>query len=536
MAGQLLRDQPADGVLRADDLQPREARGARPRDPRRARRAGRRRAGAGARCIVLTGEGALVLLRATTSATSPTTSSPSRPSRSSPIRSRARSGARRHRHPDRLRDQRPGDRRRPRARARLRPARRRRRASQFGMPPAKLGLVYSHTGLRRFIDAIGAPRTRELFLVGRRISPDDGARLGPRQRRRRAGRRSRPPSLDWASELAGNAPLSVRGNKRVIRELLARRRATLDAETERELIALREACFASEDMLRGRARVRARSAPRAGRAGSGSGVRVCTWNVNSLRARLPRVLELLEKHAPDVVLLQETKVAPDQFPDAELRGRGLRRPSTTAAASGRASRSSRAPGSASTARRAGLAGRDPRRGGALDRGRRPGLGVRVASVYVVNGREVGSADVRREARIPRRDGDRARGRAARRAARSSAATSTSRPPTSTSTTPPRSRARRTSRRTSARACEAILARGRLVDAYRAACIPTNRSSPGGTTARATSTKDLGPAHRPAARVARRSPAVCAPAASTATSARARSPATTRRCSPSSDAP
>ena len=39
----------------------------------------------------------------------------------------------------------------------------------LGMPPAKLGLVYSHTGLRRFIDAIGAARTRELFLLGRYI-------------------------------------------------------------------------------------------------------------------------------------------------------------------------------------------------------------------------------------------------------------------------------------------------------------------------------------------------------------------------------
>ena len=39
----------------------------------------------------------------------------------------------------------------------------------LGMPPAKLGLVYSHTGIRRFIDTIGAARTRELFLVGRRI-------------------------------------------------------------------------------------------------------------------------------------------------------------------------------------------------------------------------------------------------------------------------------------------------------------------------------------------------------------------------------
>src|SRR5882757_8664814 len=40
---------------------------------------------------------------------------------------------------------------------------------KLGMPPAKLGLVYSHTGMRRFINAIGEPRTRELFLLGRYI-------------------------------------------------------------------------------------------------------------------------------------------------------------------------------------------------------------------------------------------------------------------------------------------------------------------------------------------------------------------------------
>jgi exodeoxyribonuclease III len=47
-------------------------------------------------------------------------------------------------------------------------------------------------------------------------------------------------------------------------------------------------------------------------------VRVVTWNVNSLRARLPRVLELLAEHKPDVVCLQETKCAPDTFPAADL--------------------------------------------------------------------------------------------------------------------------------------------------------------------------------------------------------------------------
>jgi exodeoxyribonuclease-3 len=49
---------------------------------------------------------------------------------------------------------------------------------------------------------------------------------------------------------------------------------------------------------------------------------IVTWNVNSLRARLPRVLEFLSLHEPDVVCLQETKVAPEQFPIEELAAAG----------------------------------------------------------------------------------------------------------------------------------------------------------------------------------------------------------------------
>lgn len=51
-------------------------------------------------------------------------------------------------------------------------------------------------------------------------------------------------------------------------------------------------------------------------------MRIVSWNVNSLRARMPRVEELLTQHQPDVLLLQETKCAPDQFPHAELQARG----------------------------------------------------------------------------------------------------------------------------------------------------------------------------------------------------------------------
>ena len=43
-------------------------------------------------------------------------------------------------------------------------------------------------------------------------------------------------------------------------------------------------------------------------------MRIATWNVNSVLARLPRLTEWLEQAAPDVVCLQETKVGADAFP------------------------------------------------------------------------------------------------------------------------------------------------------------------------------------------------------------------------------
>jgi len=120
---------------------------------------------------------------------------------------------------------------------------------KLGMPPAKLGLVYSHTGLRRFMDIVGVARTRELFLLGRNIEARRALEWGL-VNEVVIGSDLEETALDWASELAANAPLSVQGNKRVIRELL-RAGAELDPDVERELIALREACFASEDMKEG---------------------------------------------------------------------------------------------------------------------------------------------------------------------------------------------------------------------------------------------------------------------------------------------
>jgi enoyl-CoA hydratase/carnithine racemase len=122
------------------------------------------------------------------------------------------------------------------------------RGAKLGMPPAKLGLIYGHTGLQRFIDTIGVPRTKELFLTGRNLEAeraeqidlvnevvDDDA--------------LESASIELAAEVAANAPLSMKGNKRAIDTLNSYSRLT--DEQERELIELRRSCFGSEDFREG---------------------------------------------------------------------------------------------------------------------------------------------------------------------------------------------------------------------------------------------------------------------------------------------
>jgi len=51
-------------------------------------------------------------------------------------------------------------------------------------------------------------------------------------------------------------------------------------------------------------------------------MKIATWNVNSLRVRLPHVLDWLAEEKPDVLALQETKVTDDAFPYAEIGAAG----------------------------------------------------------------------------------------------------------------------------------------------------------------------------------------------------------------------
>jgi len=115
-------------------------------------------------------------------------------------------------------------------------------------------------------------------------------------------------------------------------------------------------------------------------------LRVATWNVNSLRARLPRVEEWLDYACPDVVCLQETKIADTSFPAMAFQAHGY--DSAHHGGGGRWN------GVAILSRvgleevTAGFVGDDPQ---AETRFVAASCqGVQVASVYVPNGRSVGS--------------------------------------------------------------------------------------------------------------------------------------------------
>lgn len=113
-------------------------------------------------------------------------------------------------------------------------------------------------------------------------------------------------------------------------------------------------------------------------------MRIASWNVNSLRVRLPQVLDWLQDNPVDVLALQETKLVDEEFPVQEIREAGYH-----VQYSGQKTYNGVAILSREPARevQAGVDGlKDPQRrilAATVE-------GVRVLNLYVVNGSEVGS--------------------------------------------------------------------------------------------------------------------------------------------------
>jgi enoyl-CoA hydratase/carnithine racemase len=123
------------------------------------------------------------------------------------------------------------------------------RGVRLGVPPVRLGLVYSHTGLRRLLRGFGSPLLREMVLTGEPIAA---------ARAERAGFFNRVvPGADLEEAAAGLLTKMARGGPRALRG--TRRILTLLEEAEvlpdpvlAEIAELRHASWSSEEFTRAR--------------------------------------------------------------------------------------------------------------------------------------------------------------------------------------------------------------------------------------------------------------------------------------------
>ena len=113
-------------------------------------------------------------------------------------------------------------------------------------------------------------------------------------------------------------------------------------------------------------------------------MKIATWNVNSIRVRLPQVLAWLKKENPDVLCLQETKITDEEFPAAAFRDIGYQ-----AVYAGQKTYNGIATLSRTAAGK--IIASLPKADGVQKRLLAATIdGVRVVNVYVPNGEEVGS--------------------------------------------------------------------------------------------------------------------------------------------------
>jgi enoyl-CoA hydratase len=136
-----------------------------------------------------------------------------------------------------------------------------RAGAKLAMTPAKLGVVYPEGGLRRFADLVGSARARELFFTGRAIDVETALAWGLVNRVAPAAR-AEADAFALAGEIAENAPLAVRGMKRILRLLEGAHERGLSTAERAEIAQLRREAFESADLREGRRAWEERRPPR----------------------------------------------------------------------------------------------------------------------------------------------------------------------------------------------------------------------------------------------------------------------------------
>lgn len=128
--------------------------------------------------------------------------------------------------------------------------------SRFGIPAARLGLGYEFAGIRKLVQLVGHACAREIFFTARRYDAASALHM------RLVNHVVEPDALEsfvaqLATDIAANAPLTIRAAKRAIDAAIAE-------DDKRDLAAVQEAidrCFASDDFVEGQTAFRERRAP-----------------------------------------------------------------------------------------------------------------------------------------------------------------------------------------------------------------------------------------------------------------------------------
>jgi enoyl-CoA hydratase len=118
--------------------------------------------------------------------------------------------------------------------------------SRYGIPAARLGIIYDFDAVRQLVDLVGPAYTKDILFSARSLHAEEAFRIGLIQRLVPA-EELETQTLDYLNKVAANAPLSIRGAK-------AQMAAIFDganAEHQEQMKAARLATFDSEDYKEG---------------------------------------------------------------------------------------------------------------------------------------------------------------------------------------------------------------------------------------------------------------------------------------------
>jgi len=120
---------------------------------------------------------------------------------------------------------------------------------RLGVPPVRLGLVYSHTGLRRMIRGFGSPMVREMLMTGEAIAADRAYQLGFFNRLV-AANDLEESATQLLETLAKGGPSALRGTRRILN--LLEETEVLSDEALTEIAELRHASWSGEEFVKAR--------------------------------------------------------------------------------------------------------------------------------------------------------------------------------------------------------------------------------------------------------------------------------------------